>query len=186
MSSYNNVATLTKKYIIDLLNLLFFSNTITWEDEDQFNYLPSLQRNEEDFLDQRAALLVHKKYPWAVRLIISVIHEESTTKVCYRIKSIDKEIYIDDLNRTVLPFDVLNLDFSICDLNLAVKDNSSLIFHDFLGKSSSRAINLLKFLLDSDLVILREFEVFSSLLLDDGNLPPISSDLHFNPIFEVN
>lgn len=185
MSSSNNVSVLTKKYIIDLLNLLFFSNTLSWEDEDQFNYLPTLQRNEEEKLDQRAALLVHKKFPWALKLVISVLYEDSVTKVCYRLKSIDKEILIDDLNRTVSPFEFLNLDFSISDLNLSVKDNSSLIFHDFIGKSSTRVINLLKFLIESDLVILRDYSVFSTLLLDDGNIPPTSSDIHFNPIFEV-
>lgn len=186
MAYSNNVVILTKKYIIDLLNSLLFANTLSWEDEDQYDYLPILHTDEDEQLEQRAALFVHKKYPLALRVIVSSLIEGDTKKVCYRLKNIVKDIYVDDMNKTVRPFDSLNLDFAIADLNLSVKDDSSLSFHDFYGKSSARIFNLLKFLLESDLVLLRDPKVFADVLLEEGTAPPISSDLHFNPVFEVN
>ena len=185
MSYSSNVVILTKKYIIDLLNALVFSNTLSWEEEDQFDYLPILHTDEDENLEQRAALLVHKKYPLALRMIISFVDDGDIKRVCYRLKNITSDIYVDDMNKTVRPFDSLNLDFSISDLNLSVKDDSSMSFHDFYGKSSARIINLLKFLLESDLVLLRDPKVFADIILEEGTIPPLSSDLHFDPVFEV-
>ena len=185
MSYSPNVIILTKKYIIDLLNALLFANTLSWEEDDQYNYLPILHTDEDEKLEQRVALLVHKKYPLALRLIVSVVTEKDIRRVCYRVRNIKKDVYVDDMNKTVRPFDTLNLDFSISDLNLSVKDDSSLAFHDFYGKSASRIFSLLKFLLDSDLVILRDPKVFADVILEEGTIPPVSSDRHFDPVFEV-
>lgn len=185
MGYSNSVTVLTKKYIINLLNSLLFSNTLCWDGEDQYDYLPILHTDEDEHLEQRAALLVHKKYPLALRLVVSTLTEEDGKKVCYRLRSITEDVYVDDMNKTVRPFDTLNLDFAIADLNLMVKDDASLSFHDFFGKSTNRIFNLLKFLLDSDLVILRDPKVFADIILEDGTMPPVSSDLHFDPVFEV-
>jgi hypothetical protein len=186
MSYSNSVAVITKKYVINLLNSLIFSNTLCWDGEDQYNYLPILHTDEDEKLEQRAALLVHKKYPLALRLIVSVLNEEDGKKVCYRLKSITDDIYVDAMNKTVRPFDTLNLDFAISDLNLAVRDDSALSFHDFYGRSTGRIFSLLKFLLDSDLIVFRDPKVFADIILADGTTPPVSSDMHFDPVFEVN
>lgn len=186
MAYSNSVTVITKKYLINLLNSLLFSNTLCWDGEDQYDYLPILQTNEDEGLEQRAALLVHKKLPLALKLIVSVVSEDTCKKVCYRLKSITEDIYVDAVNKTVRPFDTLELDFSIADLNLSVRDDSSLSFHDFFGKSSGRIFSLLKFLLDSDLIVLRDPKLFADLVVEDGSYPPVSSDLHFDPVFEVN
>jgi hypothetical protein len=186
METTQNIVILTKKYIIELLNALLFSETMSWEGKDQYNSLPvfNLEEGTSETTEQRGALLVHKTNPWGLRLLVSISTGDSK-KVCYRLTNLYKELDVSALNRKVKPLNTVCLDFSISDLNLAVKDDSALSFHDNIGKSNNKVFNLLRFLLESEFVSIYDSSIFSDMLYDDLSLPPLSSDVHYSPIFEV-
>jgi hypothetical protein len=53
-----HIGKITKKYIIDFLNALLFSNSVLWDGDDQFNELPIFETTAEEGLrtEQRGAL----------------------------------------------------------------------------------------------------------------------------------
>jgi len=158
---------ITKKYIIDYLNALCFENTISWAGCDQVNEMP-LFTDEDDGgqkQEQRGALLVHKRYPHAFRMLITIA-ETAKQQVCYRITDIKKQIKLDDPNRKVIPFSDMHLDLSIADLNLGLEEVSSYSFCDNINGNKDRIISLLKFLLDCFVIVVEEKNIFEDLLLD--------------------
>jgi len=184
--SKGQIIKITKKYIIDYLNALCFESTVSWCGCDQYNEMPIFYEEEEEGQkqEQRGALLVHKRFPHALRCLIST-KEDTKQQVCYRIINIKKQIKLDDPNRKVIPFAGLVVDFSIADLNLGLEDVSSYSFCDNINGSNNRIINLLKFLLNCFVIVLDERKFFEDLLKDMISFPPIAGDQHYKPIYGV-
>jgi len=182
-----HIVTITKRYIIDYLNALCFSDVMVWDDVCQFNELPlvHVDLEEDSRCEQRTALLVHKSSPWALRMLVTA-QEENRRSVCYRITTINDTINIDDPKRVVRPFDSLKLDFSISDLSLGTREDSSYSFYDRYGNSISRTVHLLKFLLDSMFVSYNDPKLFADLLMDMHSAVPLSGDMHYNPIYSLD
>jgi hypothetical protein len=182
-----HIVTITKRYIIDYLNALCFSNIMVWDDHCQYNALPlfHIDLDEGSRCEQRGALLVHKHNPWALRMLVTA-QDDNRKSICYRITSIEETIQIDDPKRIVRPFDSLKLDFSISDLSLGTREDSSYSFYDRYGNSVGRTVNLLRFLLDSMFVSYNDPKLFSDLLIDMMSAPPISGDLHYNPLYGLD
>lgn len=177
---------ITKKYIIDYLNALCFENTVSWAGCDQYNEMPLFSEEEEEGQkqEQRGCLLVHKRYPHALRCLVNV-KEFIKQQVCYRITDIKKQIKLDDPNRKVLPFAGLVVDFSIADLNLGLEDISSYSFCDNINGNKDRIISLLNFLLNCSVIVLDERNIFADLFNDILSFPPIAGDIHYKPIYGV-
>ena len=171
----SQVIKLTKKYIIDFLNALCFNETVFWDGVDQYNKLPVFSENHEDtaVAEQRGALLVHKRYSWAFRLLVT-IEEKSMQSVCYRITNILKPISVDDPKREYIPLSNTKIDFSIANDNLGLDKSSAYSFSDNIGDSSVRMFKLLDFLLNSAFVIKDDKEIFEDLLNDVKSFPPFA------------
>lgn len=182
------IVKLTKKYIVDFLNALCFSNTISWDGDDQFNEFPifSTETEERRREEQRGALLVHNKYAWALRVLVTVI-EDTKQQVCYRITGLKNLVKLDNPERVCVPFDALDIDFSIADLNLGMQEPSSYSFADNITADINRAriFSLLRFLLDSSLIASDDKELFEGLLIDTLSFPPFSGDGHYVPVYGV-
>lgn len=178
---------LTEKYIIDFLNALCFSNTIAWDGIDQFNELPILASVDDSDTkqEQRGGFLVHKKYPWAICVLVTLL-EDSKQQVCYRLTSIKEKLQVDDPDKVCLPFDSLDVDFSVSDLNLGSSLSSSYSFCDNVGDQSSRICALLRFMLNSAFVSKNDPIQFGSVLTDVRSFPPMAGDIHYKPIFGVS
>lgn len=179
---------LTKKYIVDFLNALCFSNTVSWDGDDQFNELPifTTEIEEGHREEQRGALLVHNKYSWALRLLVTVI-EDTKQQICYRITGLKQIVTLDDPKRVCIPFELLDIDFSIADLNLGMQEPSSYSFSDNIVKNadSSRVFALLRFLIESSLLASDDRKLFEEILVDTLSFPPFSGDTHYIPVYGV-
>lgn len=183
----NNIVKLTKRYIVDFLNALFFSRAVAWDGDDQYNQIPLLTESEDlgQRDEQRGVLLVHKKYNHALRLLITVT-EDTSQKVCYRITNLKEKLLLDDPKKVCNPMEIPHLDFVIADLNLGIQEASSYSFLD-TGKetSSQRVFSLLSFLLESIPVIHQQENLFEDLLMETKSWPPYAGDAHYSPIYGV-
>lgn len=186
-----NIVLLTKKYLLDMLNATMFSNALMWSGIDQFNELPILT-NEEDKgikMEQRGALLLHRRTPAALRMIVTA-HESASQRVCYRIANIKEKVVVDELRRSFLPYEKLHLDFSIADTNLGIAQDSACSFSYNVpvenGAEKSIVFNLLRFLMEAEFVAYDDQAVYADLLDDVLSLPPVPGDPHFKPIFSLN
>jgi hypothetical protein len=187
MRDDSQINKLTKKYIIDFLNAMFFSNTVSWDSDDQFNQLPILEEETDTgrHFEQRGVLLIHKKYPWAIKILITVL-EDTKQQICYRIVGIKDKVSIEDPKKICIPFDGLHIDFSISDLNLGVQESTSYSFCDNLGNLTTRVFALLRFLLDATFVAFDQRDLFEDLLVENISQPPLGGDIHYAPIYGVS
>ena len=183
----SDIVKITKRYVLDFLNALFFSRTVSWDGDDQYNQLPILASNEEEGKreEQRGVLLVHKKYTYSVRVLLSVV-EDSSQKICYRISNIKDKIVLDSPRKVCSPLEVPDLDFSIADLNLGIQEASAYSFADLGDRGSSRVFSLLSFLLESYPVVYDDPSLFDDIKMDQESWPPYSGDVHYRPIYGVS
>ena len=190
-ASDDNIIKLTKKFIIDMLNAILFSNVLNWNGIDQYNELPivSIEDDKKAKVEQRSALFLHRKQPLALRVLVTAT-ENMGQKVCYRVVGIKQKLEVEDFRRTFLPMEQMYLDFSIADTNLGVMQDSSYSFainFDYKsGKEKSIVSNLLLFLMESDFVAYDQVELYKELLDDVLSLPPVPGDPHFKPVYGVN
>ena len=190
----------TKKYLIDVLNIFFFADVVVFDDKSQFNELYSMNIEEIDdntILDQRGALFVHSVYQKGFRVLISCIREKLPgpslreveyyiKSVCYRITNINQDIVLEYPTKVIKPFDNLKIDYSIAHINFGVKEDSSYSMCDNIGyvvNPSSRLKNLLVFILNSNLVGYQNIEVFQDLLKDSLSIPPDMDSQHYSSIY---
>jgi len=184
----SQVVKVTKRYIIDVLNFMLFRGIVGWDGIDQYNSLP-IFHSEEDGpvrIENRGALLIHNKYPWALRLLVT-FEDGTNQKVSYRIVAPKNKISVHNPQRVLLPPSNLNLDFSIADVNLGLEDATSYSFFDNFnstGEISKEVIfSFLTFLLNAEFFAKQEKEIFEDLLLDTCSFPPSSGDIHYSPIY---
>lgn len=184
--SESQIIKITKKYIIDYLNAFCFENTISWCGCDQFHEMLIFweEEGEGQRQEQRGCLLVHKRFPHALRMSIFV-KEDMKQQICYRITDIKKQIKLEDPKKKVIPFAGMHLDFSITDLNLGLEDISSYSFCDNINGNKERIINLLKFLLNCFVVVVDDKTIFEDVLNDVLSMPAIAGDQHYKPIYGV-
>lgn len=189
--SDDNIIRITKKYIIDMLDAILFSNELTWGGIDQFNELPILNMEEDRKaqIEQRSALFLHRRSPMALRVLVTAM-EAISKRVCYRITSIREKLEVVELRRIFLPTEQMYLDFSIADTNLGLVQDSSYSFainFDFKSdKEKSIIFNLLRFLLDSEFYAYDDSALFKDLLDDVLSMPPIPGDQHYKLVFGIN
>jgi hypothetical protein len=189
--SDDNIIRITKKYIIDMLDAILFSNELTWGGIDQFNELPILNMEEDRKaqIEQRSALFLHRRSPMALRVLVTAM-EAVSKRVCYRITSIREKLEVVELRRIFLPTEQMYLDFSIADTNLGLVQDSSYSFSinfDFKSdKEKSIIFNLLRFLLDSEFYAYDDSALFKDLLDDVLSMPPIPGDQHYKLVFGIN
>jgi len=196
MEPNKHMSVVTRRYIIEFLNALLFSNTVLWDGVDQYNELPILDNvkipKDSDktayISETRTALLVDRGGCTALRLLVTPI-EVSNKSVCYRLASLNMPIRLEDPKINLHPLESTMLDFSISDLQLGINEPSSYSFCDNMAQDGSitnqRLFKLLKFLISSDLYAYENNEVFFG-LLDQRSTPPLSSDPHYVPIFSVS
>jgi hypothetical protein len=179
---------ITKRYIIDTLNLMFFEELCTWEGSNQYDTLPILTTDSagSSDMEHRGVLLVHKRIPHALRVLITK-YDGSEIKVCYRIKDITETCVINDPPKVVYPHTLAPIDFSISDQNLGAFQASSFTFANLNGKdfftNQSQLVNLSSFILLSIPVVLPEGSIFGDMLLDEFSEVPLTTDSHFVPIY---
>jgi len=181
---------ITKKYIIDFLNALLFSNSVLWDGDDQFNELPIFATSTEEGMrsEQRGALFVNRKNSKALRL--SVVATETTIqRVCYRLCGLREPLRINEDKRLYYPLDGLIIDMSIADLNLGNSDSSSYSFSDNTNDSgklnNKKTFTVLEYLLTSSFIAIENQAIFSDLIDQQLSHPPLPSDPHYNPVFGV-
>jgi len=180
----------TKKYIIDMLNLLCFSNRLDWAGTDAYNELPLF--NFEDpptgRIEQRGALLIHNKQPTALRLLVTVVGG-GQSKVCYRIKSLPDVVELDTTPPRLFPMEYVEIDFSIADSALGVEEAPSYSFATNLVATveaeKSQIFCLLRYLLDCHLTYCDNRDLFEDMLIDVQSHPPLPGEPHFQPIYSV-
>lgn len=178
---------LTKKYILDLLNLTFFGEELNWDSVELYNSAPLLDSEEEGYnkREQRGVVLVHKRKPFCMGLIITVI-DEGKQSVCYRLFSIKETLKVidGDKERTFTPSEFLDIDLSIADTNLGFSDPSSCSFCN--NKNTKFGLwSLLKFILDSNICTTDDLPYDKAFLADLRTWPPLAGDIHFSPIYEA-
>jgi len=184
------IGKITKKYIIDFLNALLFSNSVLWDGNDQFNELPIFKTTVEDGVhkEQRGALFVNSKSSKALRLSIIAI-ETTIQQVCYRLCGLNEPLRIDEGKRLYYPLDGIVIDVSIADLNLGSSEPASYSFSDNTnntGKLNNKKLfTILNYLLTSTFITIEDPEIFADLTEDHLSSPPIPSDPHFRPVFGV-
>lgn len=189
--SDDNIIKLTKKYIIDMLNAILFSNVLNWNGIDQYNELPiiSIEDDKKAKVEQRSALFLHRKHPIALRVLVTAT-ENIGQKVCYRLAGIKEKIEVEELRRVFLPMEQMYLDFSIADTNLGVMQDSSYSFSINFDRKSDKdkniVLNLLRFLLDSELIAYDDKDLYKDLIDDIKSLPPVPGDPHFKPVYGIN
>ena len=179
-------AIVAKRFIIDILNAMCFSSTISWDGDDQFNQLPILNVEESvnGRTEQRGALLGHKKFHYAFKMLVTAIVDRSH-KVCYRIVNLDDKIEID--NSVYYPHTGLSFDFSIVDCDL-LSDSSSLYYFSDNSESDgevklSKLFKFIEFLLNSE--FLAYFEDLDWPLEHEFSFPPMVGDKHFKPVYVI-
>ena len=182
------VVQLTKKYIIELLNHLFFQNTMHWEGIDQFNELPIL-KNEDmagGKLEQRGALIVSQHKPIAFRVLITV-QDGTHLAVCYRIAPIKASLKVNISSnaineKTVFPF-ATDIDMSLSDGSVGIRNISVSSFSINSEIPDSTIFGFVSLLLDSYIIKYDDAEVFEDLLDCPLSQIPYPGDSHFKPIF---
>ena len=185
-----HIEKITKKYILDYLNALLFSNTVLWDGDDQYNELPIFYSSNETGLriEQRGGLFVDKKTSKALRLSVAVL-ESATSKACYRISSLKEPYRIDEGNRLYYPLENAIVDVSVSDINLGSKDPSSYSFCDNTDEtgaiSNARLVALLRHVIGSAFLAIDDEELFKDLANDPLSYPPVPSDPHYKPVFGV-
>jgi len=179
---------ITKKYILDTLNSLFFSNTVMWDGIDQFNQLPILtSENDKNYhYEQRGALLIHKDRFTAFRAVITV-QEQSHFAACYRVANIKEPIKVlltENLVKetTIFPLHY-PIDVSVSDGSVGVKAYSAVSFFNNIDSNDSIAFKLVPLLLNSYLIAYEDRSVFEDLLEDSRSQIPYPGDEHYSPIF---
>lgn len=182
---------LTKKYILDLLNLTCFSNKLCWDGDDLYNDFPIFQFQEDDGKKEelRGVVLSSKNTNNAMRMTISVIDSKMTKEVCYRVTNLLSPIVIND-ERTLKPFDKLSFDVSISDLDFGMDNNSNTFSYNLGGKekfqiSNTKLFSFLRFLLSSDFTVVNDKSIFEELVDDIASYPPLCIHKHYKPIFEA-
>lgn len=187
----NHIVTITKKFIIDILNNLWFSDVVMFDNVSQFSDLSAINITYLDdnlVLDQRCAIFHHKLINCGCKCLISCIRTDDIIKsVCYRLLSINKQLTIDD-KTSIRPFDNMRFDYSIADLHLCVKDEYSYSFYDNLGYVSNeqiRIFNLLKFIIGSEYISYSKADIFADVLSDSLSIPPSEEDIHYSPLYVV-
>ncbi|MFA5132710.1 MAG: hypothetical protein WC444_05315 [Candidatus Paceibacterota bacterium] len=193
MKTNENVIILTKAYIIELFDSMFFSNRINWGGIDLFNTLPIInsEKNGEEGIEQRFAFMVHESAPMALKLLITASVGKEIHKVCYRVKTVNKQIEIDD-RKMKIP--VAMIDCSIANLSLGFKDPSALIFN--INTETSDAAegsvvwNLMKFITNSYMVSHEldndDKNLFDEVVLDLKSLPPVPGDEHYRQVYAIS
>lgn len=185
-----HIGRLTKKYILDFLNSLLFSNTVLWDGDDQYNQLPIFAySNEHGFrTEQRGMLLVDLRSHRAIRASV-VVTQNVVQKVCYRLTGLKEAIRVDESKKFYYPLDGLVLDLSIADLNLGAYDMSSCSFSDNTENSGTisnkKLFALLQHLLHCVFVTIDAKELFEDLIDEILSSPPVPSDPHYKPIFGI-
>lgn len=181
---------ITKKYIIDLLNILLFSKTVLWDGIDQFNELPIFRSTNDSGIrtEQRGGLLINKAVNKALRVLVSVI-ETPIQRVCYRITSLKNTVRIDESKRLFYPFDAFAIDLSVANLNLGMKDITSYSFSDNTNNdkntTNSRLFSLVNHITNSVFVSLEDEALFKDMLDDVSSLPPMPDEPHYKLVFGV-
>jgi len=183
------IVAITKKYLIDLLNSMCFANTICWGGIDQFNELPifTSSKRPDSRNEQRGALLVHNKMNTALRLLVTIV-DEKLSKVCYRVAPLKALVALDQPKRVLLPLEYVQIDVSMADLNLGLRQDSSCTFSLNLDRFFDEKIlvfGLLQFVLDSSFYSYSDREVFEDLLDDVISYPPVPGDGHYKPVYAV-
>ena len=186
----SNIVAVTKKYIIDILHSMFFSDSVCFENNSQFfdlNVLKITYLDDDFVLDQRAAVFVNKYNSQCFRVLVSCVrNNEHIQSICYRLVTPKEEFVLDE--KKIKLFSQLKLDYSISDISFGVKDDSSLSFCDnigYVGDQKERLYSIIKFIMNSEFLGCSMQEVFSDLLTESVSLPPNVSDLHYDPIFSV-
>jgi hypothetical protein len=185
-----HVERVSKKFIIDLLDSLFFAHAVLWDGDDQYNDLPIFtnQIDSEDQWEQRGAILVHKREQKALRLLITA-EKDKRQKVCYRMSSIKEPLHIDEHRKVYYPLNNVQIDFCIADLNLGVYEPTAYSFFDASEKvdhiSNKKLFSLIEFLLNSYFLSLDNKSIFEEMLLDPFSYPPDAIDEHYLPVFGV-
>lgn len=185
MENNSTIIKLTKKYIIDFLSNMFFSELVSWDGDDQFNQLPILSSDDsgEAREEQRGALLVHKKHAWGLRLLVTVV-DSTRMRICYRITNLKNKLPIDILNKVCYPFEFVNIDFSISDLNFGAYDPTEYSFCDNTNSNSiDKLFSLLKFVLDCEFIAVEDQALFDDILDQPLNNPPFSGEQHYCPVY---
>jgi hypothetical protein len=183
-----HIAKVTKKYMVDFLNAMLFSNAVLWDGDDQFNELPIFNTREEAGYrsEQRGALLVDKQNSKVLRISVTVT-ESATQKVCYRVTGLKDPLRIDEGPRLYYPLDGPVVDTSISDLSLGIKNISSYSFSDNTdangNMSNKKLFALLRHLIQSIFITIEDKAIFEDLIEDVLSQPPTASDPHFHPIF---
>lgn len=186
----DRIVKMTKRYIIDLLNSLCFSNTVSWDGVDNYNSFPLFSSgNESDPQEQRGFFLVDTRKPVALRVLITM-QDVSMFKVCYRIKNIPSAIQFDNPTKICYPMSSsVGIDFSIADLNVGVEEVGAYSFSDNTTvdhiASQDRLFNLVKFILNSALVVKEDPDLFSDMLNELASQIPQAGDIHYKPVYEV-
>jgi hypothetical protein len=184
------VGKLTKKYIIDFLNALLFSNAVLWDGDDQFNELPIFKNSSDEGLrtEQRCALFVNQKTSKALRLSV-LVTETTIQRVCYRLCGLHDPLRINEDKRLYYPLDGIVIDVSIADLNLGNSDPASYSFSDNTETTdklnNKKLFTILNYLLSSTFITIENDEIFKDLLDHTLSHPPLPSDPHFKPVFGV-
>jgi len=185
--SESQITKITKKYIIDYLNALCFESSVSWSGCDQFNEMVLFTSEEDNGVkeEQRGALLVHKRFPHALRMLVTV-KEDTKQQVCYRITDIKDEIKLSDPNKKIIPYSDMHIDFSITDLNLGIDEISSYSFCDNINGNKYRIINLLNFILNCHVITTEDRNIFEDLFDDVLSYPAITGETHYKPIYGVD
>jgi hypothetical protein len=184
------IGKITKKYTIDFLNALLFSNSVLWDGDDQFNELPIFHTTTEDGYrtEQRGALFVNRKNSKALRLSVFAV-ETTIQQVCYRLCGLKEPLRINEDKRLYYPLDGIVVDVSIADLNLGNREPASYSFSDNTNNSgklnNKKIFTILRSLLSSAFITIEDPEIFADLINDQLSQPPVPSDPHFRPVFGV-
>jgi len=196
MHPNEHMSVVTRRYIIEFLNALLFSNTVLWDGVDQYNELPIIEsikfpkdeKNDGLTQESRSALLVDRGASEVLRLVVTP-QELSYKSVCYRLASLTAPVTLENPKLNLYPLESTKIDFSISDLQLGTNEPSSYAFCDNTAADGSvtnqRLFKLLKFLISSELYAYDDRDLFMD-LAGILSTPPVSSDPHYIPIFGVS
>lgn len=184
----------TKQYLIDLMGSAFFSGKIHWDSVDTFNSLPLVwsdqDQDEDNFWRReiRGCLLVHRQHFYGCRLSICA-ESGNSDRACYRLSPLKVPVKLDDANRIVFPMKQ-KFDVSLADLNMGADDHSAYSYYHAFADSQEKypqgsAFHILKFILDTDIVVAYAAGLFDDLIYEKTTQIPYVGDLHYVPVFEV-
>jgi hypothetical protein len=173
-----------------MLNLTFFSNTVSWDGIDQYHALPILDQFDNALAGKteiRGALIVSKKMKSALRLLVTLSDHRGSFQVNYRIKSLKDKVDLG--NGFVFPMEHVDVDVSAADTNLGLRQDSSYSFslNNIMVESGTYITNLLDFIISSEFIATQDTNIFDDLLDKDVlNYPPCAGDPHYCPVFLVS